>query len=83
LEAIGLAWRGVNHQRLPVDAIVIDQMWVCVAMDGWCQRMVVLKRKEMEGKGKGMAIIELSILGRVDDLHVRAPSAPLSGRDET
>ena len=22
--AIGLAWRGVNHQRLPVDAIVVD-----------------------------------------------------------
>jgi hypothetical protein len=41
LGAIGLAWRGVNHQRLPVDAIVIDyQVCVCVAMDGvnewWC-----------------------------------------------
>jgi hypothetical protein len=22
-DAIGLAWRGVNHQRLPVDAIVV------------------------------------------------------------
>jgi hypothetical protein len=45
--------------------------------------MVVLKREEMEGKGRGEAIIEMSILGTVDDLHVRAPSAPLSGRDET
>ena len=35
--AIGLTWRGVNHQRLPVDAIVIDGLCVLrwmVSMDG-------------------------------------------------
>jgi hypothetical protein len=40
LGAIGLAWSGVNHQRLPVDAIVIDAMGIAVT-DGsinewWC-----------------------------------------------
>jgi hypothetical protein len=36
-DAIGLTWRGVNHQRLPVDAIVIDGLCVLrwmVSMDG-------------------------------------------------
>ena len=40
LGAIGLTWRGVNHHRLPVDAIVIDVVGVAVT-DGsinewWC-----------------------------------------------
>jgi hypothetical protein len=39
-DAIGLTWSGVNHQRLPVDAIVVDVMGVAVT-DGsinewWC-----------------------------------------------
>jgi hypothetical protein len=36
-DAIGLTWRGVNHHRLPVDAIVIDELCVLrwmVSMDG-------------------------------------------------
>lgn len=70
----------MNHQRLPVDAIVGDGM--CVSRDGKCQWVMVLKGKGEDVMG-GEAIIEVSILGRVDDLHVRAASAPLSGRDET
>jgi hypothetical protein len=38
--AIGLAWRGVNHQRLPVDAIVVDVMDVAATTgsinEWWC-----------------------------------------------
>jgi hypothetical protein len=40
LGAIGLAWSGVNHQRLPVDAIMMDVMGVAVTKgsinEWWC-----------------------------------------------
>jgi len=39
----GCTWRGVNHQRLPVDAIVVSVLMGC---DGWCCREMVREEEE-------------------------------------
>ena len=79
-------WRGVNHQRLPVDAIV--NIVVLMSCSWWYCDICWLTKRQIGEEGKEITTMmaQMPYLEPAYDgtmlLGVRATSAPLSGLDD-